>query len=79
MYVYSNTRESYGDNAIGYAQIRRDNNICSMKARICPEHKINESGYRVSLDVDEEADIIIDVNCEDCPAAKGRNKDDFHF
>ncbi|XP_046404834.1 uncharacterized protein LOC124170180 [Ischnura elegans] len=66
-----NTRESYGDNAIGYAQIRRDNYICSMKARICPEHKINESGYRVILDVDEKADIIINVNCEDCPAAKG--------
>ncbi|RVE43633.1 hypothetical protein evm_011717 [Chilo suppressalis] len=37
---FSSTRESYGHNAIGYVQIKRDGELCTVKSRVTPEHKL---------------------------------------
>ncbi|RVE51656.1 hypothetical protein evm_003628 [Chilo suppressalis] len=65
------TRESYGDSAIGYVQIKREANICTLKARITPEHKVRKTPYHVTLIYDEKESIIENVQCHDCAASAG--------
>lgn len=36
------TKESYGDNAIGYVQLKRKGPICTIKGKITAEHKIHK-------------------------------------
>ncbi|GBP23012.1 Beta-1,3-galactosyltransferase 6 [Eumeta japonica] len=36
------SRESYGDDAVGYVQLKRESNICTVKCRVCPEHKCHD-------------------------------------
>lgn len=50
---FSSTRESYGDNAIGYVQIKRDGELCTVKSRVTPEHKVRKEGYRVTAIINE--------------------------
>ncbi|KAK4885500.1 hypothetical protein RN001_001771 [Aquatica leii] len=64
-------RESYGDSAVGYVQVRRINNNCIIKGRICPKHKIREKPYFVTATVDEENEIIKELLCLSCVAALG--------
>ncbi|CAH1995927.1 unnamed protein product [Acanthoscelides obtectus] len=33
-------RESYGDDAIGYVQLHREHGLCTLKCKMCPEHKV---------------------------------------
>ncbi|CAG9760297.1 unnamed protein product [Ceutorhynchus assimilis] len=66
------TRESYGDVAVGYVQLKRDHPQCIVKARITPEHKIRKQSYLVSVCIDEECHKVIDVKCNDCEASEGR-------
>ncbi|GBP70352.1 hypothetical protein EVAR_51675_1 [Eumeta japonica] len=35
------SRQSYGDGAIGYVQLKRDHTLCTVKCRMCSEHKFN--------------------------------------
>lgn len=64
-------RENYGDNAIGYVQVKREGNICTVKAKVTPEHSIHKKGYSVSLVCDEQEEEVTSVKCEDCAAASG--------
>ncbi|GBP17818.1 hypothetical protein EVAR_102677_1 [Eumeta japonica] len=48
------SRPSYGDDAISYVQLKREGNICTVKCKICPEHKVHAKLYAVTLIVDEE-------------------------
>ncbi|KAK2578407.1 hypothetical protein KPH14_012739 [Odynerus spinipes] len=68
-------RESYGDEAIGYVQLKREKSICTVKCRICPEHKVRSKAYSVTLILDQIEEKILDVNCHDCAAATGGCKD----
>lgn len=70
--VYRSTRESYGDSAIGYVKLLRQENICLVKGQICPEHRVRQKNYKVALTVDEEEEKIVDVNCDDCAASLGK-------
>ncbi|XP_028170878.1 uncharacterized protein LOC114360375 [Ostrinia furnacalis] len=63
--------ESYGDDAIGYVQLKRESKICTVKCKMCPEHKVRSKQYTVSAVIDEEKEEIISVLCQDCPAAAG--------
>nr|XP_026492169.1 uncharacterized protein LOC113397863 [Vanessa tameamea] len=65
------TRESYGDDAIGYVQLQRTQNTCIIKCTICPEHKVRSKSYSVTLIVDEQEDDVLQVTCHDCPASSG--------
>ncbi|XP_011884086.1 PREDICTED: uncharacterized protein LOC105571227 [Vollenhovia emeryi] len=65
------SRVCYGDSAIGYVSLRRQQSICTLKARVCPEHRVRNTPYTVTMLVNEEQKIINSVECEDCPAALG--------
>ncbi|XP_045454482.1 uncharacterized protein LOC123663880 [Melitaea cinxia] len=65
------SRESYGDDAIGYVQLKRKANLCVIKCKICPEHKVRQQPYSVSMVIDEKEGIVQSVQCADCPASKG--------
>lgn len=52
-------------------QLKRDGKLCIIKCKICPEHKVHAKLYRCTLVVDEEDDIVLSVQCEDCVASQG--------
>ncbi|KAG5887786.1 hypothetical protein JTB14_024001 [Gonioctena quinquepunctata] len=64
-------RDSYGDSAIGYVQVKREANICVVKARITPEHNVKQKCYSVTAVCDEAEQTIISAECEDCAAHLG--------
>ncbi|KAI8426145.1 hypothetical protein MSG28_005094 [Choristoneura fumiferana] len=64
-------RESYGDDAIGYVQLHRERGICTVKCKMCPEHKVRAKGYNVTLTVDESDCEISSCECHDCAASAG--------
>ena len=45
----TSSRETYGDAAIGYVCLKRDENLCILKALVCPEHKVCDKLYQVTL------------------------------
>lgn len=42
LFNYRSGRDSYGDSAVGWVQVRRDKNVCTVKAEITPEHNVNK-------------------------------------
>ncbi|KAF5271372.1 hypothetical protein FQA39_LY08170 [Lamprigera yunnana] len=65
------SRPSYGDDAINYVQMKREGKICTVKCKICPEHKVHAKLYEVTLTVDEDEEKVTSVQCHDCVAAQG--------
>ncbi|XP_044740060.1 uncharacterized protein LOC123301387 [Chrysoperla carnea] len=65
------SRSSYGDDAISYVQLKRDAILCTVKRKICPEHKVHAKLYECALVVDEDDDIIVSVLCQNCAASQG--------
>ncbi|GBM95521.1 hypothetical protein AVEN_161419-1 [Araneus ventricosus] len=64
-------RESYGDNAVGYVQVRRDGNLCTVKAKVTPEHSLRKKAYDVTLLCNEVEEEILSVTCDSCAASLG--------
>ncbi|XP_063904356.1 uncharacterized protein LOC135123534 [Zophobas morio] len=64
-------RATYGDDAVGYVQLRRHDEICTVKALIAPEHKVRLKGYEVSVRINESEQCIIDSKCYYCAASEG--------
>lgn len=66
-------RQNYGDNAIGYVQVYREKttSLCYLKAKITPEHRINNKNYNVSYEINESEKEVIKVICDDCVASQG--------
>ncbi|KAF9793768.1 hypothetical protein SFRURICE_008884 [Spodoptera frugiperda] len=56
-------RETYGDSAVGYVQVKREGNICTVKARITPEHNVRQKCYSVTLVCDEAEETVLSVQC----------------
>ncbi|KAJ8970734.1 hypothetical protein NQ317_017392 [Molorchus minor] len=52
------SRASFGDDAISYVQLKRDSKLCTVKCKICPEHKVHAKLYGCTLEVDEEDYVI---------------------
>ncbi|KAF9416047.1 hypothetical protein HW555_006459, partial [Spodoptera exigua] len=73
------SRQSYGDNAIGYVQLKRDSTLCTVKCRICPVHKVRQTSYSVSMVIDEKEGVVKSVQCHDCPASLGGCKHSVAF
>ncbi|KAF5294675.1 hypothetical protein FQA39_LY02807 [Lamprigera yunnana] len=65
------SRPSYRDDAISYVQLKREGKICTVKCKICPEHKVHAKLYGVTLTVDEDEEKVTSVQCHDCVAAQG--------
>lgn len=68
------TGEDYGDDAVGYVQLKRTSEICKVAARITPEHKTTSKPYRVVAIINEEKEEVIEAGCLDCAAAAGTCK-----
>lgn len=67
----SSSRESYGDNAIGYVIIKRIDDLCTVRARVTPEHRVRNKNYNAQIVIDEKNSEVKDISCEDCNAAEG--------
>ncbi|KAJ8963991.1 hypothetical protein NQ314_005203 [Rhamnusium bicolor] len=72
-------REDYGDSAVGYVQVRRDGNVCTVRGRICPEHKVKAKPYSVTFILNEKESVIQEINCMDCAASAGGFKHSIAF
>ncbi|KAJ8671956.1 hypothetical protein QAD02_003215 [Eretmocerus hayati] len=75
----SSARESYGDSAISYVSLRRDNSIWTVSGMVCLEHKISEEDYQVILKIDEKFGKVIQFKCNGCAAAEGGCKHTVSF
>lgn len=64
-------REEYGDASIGYVQVKRVGNLCTVKSKVCPEHRIRAAQYNVVLEVDEVVKKVKNVQCFSCVAGEG--------
>lgn len=64
-------RPNYGDVAIGYVQLHRAHSICTVKAEVCPEHRIRNKNYSVTVVVNEADESVDKAFCEDCAASLG--------
>lgn len=70
--IFRSARDNYGDNAIGYVQVKREDNICTVKGRITPEHNVRKKPYAVVVTCEEAEEVVLSVQCEDCAAALGK-------
>lgn len=68
---FRSSRENYGDSAVSYVNLKRENNVCIVKGSVCPEHKNRNKPYRVTIIVDEEKENVQHALCEDCAASAG--------
>ncbi|KAG5885387.1 hypothetical protein JTB14_019134 [Gonioctena quinquepunctata] len=64
-------RQSYGDNAIGYVQLKQQGALCELKAKITPEHKIKSRNYSVSCSINTKEKLVVNAKCHDYPASEG--------
>ncbi|KYN02978.1 hypothetical protein ALC62_06183 [Cyphomyrmex costatus] len=71
------SRETYGDNAVGYVRLIRNNNQCIIKADICPEHKVRQKLYSVTIIVNEEDESVQSIECHECAASSVGSRHNF--
>ncbi|KAK4882184.1 hypothetical protein RN001_005503 [Aquatica leii] len=57
--------------SVMYVRLSRKNNICIVKGRVCPEHRVRSKAYSVTLTVNEKSRKIQDVQCHECAASAG--------
>ncbi len=74
MYSIRSAGEDYGDDAVGYVQLRRTSAVCEVAARVTPEHRVTSKPYRVVAIINEEKEEVSEVRCYDCAAAAGTCK-----
>jgi hypothetical protein len=56
---------------VGYVQVKRTKDMCDVKAKVVPEHRIHTKLYNVRVKINETDNIIIESACEDCAASEG--------
>ena len=66
-----NGRESYGESAVGYVQVKRVKHIHTVVCDVAPEHKVRSKGYKVELIVNSLKGEIVSCKCYGCVAAVG--------
>lgn len=71
-YAFRSRRESYGDNAVGYVQVKRENQLCTVKAVITPEHRVSKKGYEVTVICNEDDEEVLSATCDSCAASLGK-------
>lgn len=70
-FVDRGARKEYGDDAVGYVQLKRTGNICTVKGKITPEHRVHNKPYNVTVQIDENEEKIMSSECHDCTASHG--------
>ncbi|CAH2018056.1 unnamed protein product [Acanthoscelides obtectus] len=64
-------RDTYGYDAIGYVQLKRERGICIVKFRIMPEHRVKSKPCHCRFECDEKGDTVIKLQCSGCAAQEG--------
>lgn len=72
MFNYRSGRESYGDAAIEYVQVKLQGPECTVKCLICPEHRVHNKSYRVTVVLNIVDEEILSIQCHDCAASLGK-------
>ncbi|XP_074115102.1 uncharacterized protein LOC141537822 [Cotesia typhae] len=72
-------RQSYGDAAIEFVQLKLDGSECTLKCLICPEHRVHNKSYRVTLVLNIVDEEILSIQCHDCAASSGGCKHSIAF
>ncbi|KAI4468042.1 hypothetical protein MML48_2g00016748 [Holotrichia oblita] len=49
----------------------RENDVCTVRGRVCPQHKVKQKPYAVACKIEEKAKKIQSINCLDCVASAG--------
>ena len=70
-YFFRAKRANYGDAAVGYVELMREQHKCTIWAKICPEHRVQSKPYNVYVIVYEKAKTIVEAMCTDCAASEG--------
>lgn len=63
--------ETYGDDAVGYVELKRCSAKCHVKGRVTPQQRVRAKPYHVEVVVDAGAESIESVQCFDCAACAG--------
>ncbi|XP_043189318.1 uncharacterized protein LOC122363763 [Amphibalanus amphitrite] len=63
--------ENYSPDAVGYVQLKREDSVCTLHARVTPETKVSAKAYEVIVVIDERSETISSAQCQDCVAAAG--------
>ncbi|KAF6208318.1 hypothetical protein GE061_016772 [Apolygus lucorum] len=65
-------RDGYAAEAVGYVQLQRSGGLCTAKARVTPEHRIQATGYQVVATIKESprGNEILSCQCLDCAASQ---------
>lgn len=45
--------------------------VCTIKAKITPEHKVHKSSYNVEVIINESDEEVLACICKDCSASEG--------
>ncbi|XP_072384698.1 uncharacterized protein [Diabrotica undecimpunctata] len=53
--------------------------ICTVRAKITPEHNVKKKQYAVSCEINEETEEVLDLKCYDCAASLGGCKHQIAF
>lgn len=74
--MYRSSRPAYGDDAVGYVEVRRERDndgamSCIVRARVTPEHRVTSKTYKVMVMVNEDSNVIANAECVDCAASSG--------
>jgi len=66
-----NSRASYGESAIGYVQVKRENNIITVLAAVSPQQNVTSPSYLTEVVFDAKKNIITSASCDEsgCEAA----------
>ncbi|CAH2013279.1 unnamed protein product [Acanthoscelides obtectus] len=64
-------RDTYRDEAIGYVQLKRERDICFVKARITPEHRVKSKQHHGSFECDEKEEKAAKLEWSGCAAQGG--------
>lgn len=69
--IFRASREHYTEEAIGYVQVKRMGSLCTVKAKVTPEHRVRSKCYNVTSLIDEAEEEIKHAVCSDCAASLG--------
>ncbi|GBN31472.1 hypothetical protein AVEN_211395-1 [Araneus ventricosus] len=70
-FVQDLQKKSYGDNAIGCVQMKKDVDLCTVKGRITPEHRVRKTAYPFATVCNESEDaILLCVKCSGFAASQ---------
>ena len=68
---FRTNRGSYIETAVGYVSVQRRKELCIIEVSVCPEHKIKNKNYSVSIVINEKEEKLQKMECRDCIASAG--------